>query len=118
MVIHAAHEELAFAAEKNTAWIRVAVIVVNVPIYVFFLDHAGTVPWLAYAISAVALAYGLLNAVFQPYRRFPALVSAQFTSVTDALLITLWLYATGGFASPFYVLWYASIAAIAFRFGP
>jgi signal transduction histidine kinase len=115
---HPASEELALAAEKNTAWIRVAVIFVNVPVYLFFLDHAGTIPALAYAISTVAVAYGLFNAVFRPYRRFPALRSAQFTSVTDAALITLWLHATGGFDSPFYLLWYASIAAIAFRFGP
>ena len=35
----------------------------------------------------------------------------------DALLITIWLGGTGGFDSPFVPLWYASIAAIAFRFG-
>jgi len=118
MAARGAAEELAFAAEKNTAWIRVAVILVNVTVYVFFLDHAGTLPSLAYAISAVAVLYAGFVAIAEPYRRWPALASAQFTSVSDAALITLWLHATGGFESPFYLLWYASIAAIAFRFGP
>jgi len=37
--------------------------------------------------------------------------------VTDAVLILVWLYATGGTASPFYLLIYLSVTAVAFRYG-
>jgi len=34
----------------------------------------------------------------------------------DGSLIAAWLVATGGWSSPFYVLWYVSIVAVAFRY--
>ena len=37
-------------------------------------------------------------------------MSSYFTSALDAGFITLWLFATGGVASPFHPLWIASVA--------
>lgn len=39
------------------------------------------------------------------------------TMITDNILIALWLYATGGFDSPFFPLFYAEAAASVGRFG-
>jgi hypothetical protein len=80
------------------------------------MDHAGTIVWLAWTISIVSMAYALFVSIFQPYRRYRVLLSSYFTSASDASLITLWILATGGFESPFYLLWYVSLAAIAFRY--
>lgn len=111
-----AAREKVLAAERNVAGVRAAIITLNVAVYYGLMEGRG-IPWLAAAVTAVALPYGFLVLLARPYRRYPILLSAGFTSLTDALLITLWILATGGYESPFYVLWYVSLAAIAFRFG-
>lgn len=110
--------EKVFAAEKNVSLVRIVVIVLNVFVYLVMMAKQDTIPWLAYAISGVASAYALAVLFFQPYRRYPIFLASYFTYTTDAVLITLWLLATGGYESPFYLLWYLSITAVAFRFSP
>jgi signal transduction histidine kinase len=110
-----AAEAKAFAAEKNTAMVRLAVILFGVTVY-WTLWYPRGIPWLAATISVVALLYGIYDAAFQPYRRFPALLTSRWTATTDATLIVLWLHGTGDAASPFYPLWYLSLVAVAFRY--
>jgi signal transduction histidine kinase len=110
-----ARREKVFAAEKNTAGVRLAIVLLNGLVYPF-LDHTENRGTLAYAILGLALLYSAIVVVAQPYRRYPALQHAYFTSLSDAILITIWLWATGGFSSPYYVLWYASIVGVAFRY--
>jgi two-component sensor histidine kinase len=43
-------------------------------------------------------------------------MAAWFTFVSDTIFATIWIYATGGFYSPYYVMLYTSIIAVAFRF--
>lgn len=106
----------AYAAERNVARLRLAIIIFNTFVFLFLMSHQGMVEWLAYVIIAVALLYGLFVEIARPYERFPVLLSAYFNSITDAVLITFWVYATGGWASPFYLLMYAGVISIAFRF--
>ncbi|HEX2021153.1 MAG TPA: hypothetical protein VHH36_00445, partial [Candidatus Thermoplasmatota archaeon] len=117
MPIEEATREKAYAAEKGIAGVRVAIIALNSLVYHFLLPKAGTIPWLAYAIIVSANAYGLFVLLARPYERYPVLASSLFTSVLDATFITLWLHATGGFESPFYLLWLVSVSAVAFRYG-
>src|SRR5688572_9238116 len=42
--------------------------------------------------------------------------AAMFTAVTDSILITVWIFATGGFGSPFHLLWFLSLLAVSFRY--
>lgn len=112
----AASYEKAFAAEKHVAIVRGLVIAFNVSIYIFLMDKTESIVPLASAICVVASGYATLVLVYQPYRKFPVLRSAWFSAVTDASLIVLWVWATGSFESPFYLLWYLSLAAVAFRF--
>ncbi|MBW3581669.1 MAG: HAMP domain-containing histidine kinase [Euryarchaeota archaeon] len=107
----------ALVAERQVAGVRTAVILFNIAVYYLVMDKTGTIPWLAHTISITATAYTFYVLLARPYIRYPVLVSAYFTSITDAALITLWILATGGLASPFYILWYISLVAIAFRFG-
>jgi signal transduction histidine kinase len=116
MVYEEAGTEKALAAERSIAAIRVMIITFNSLIYHFMIDQSGTIAWLAYLIILLSGVYGLAVFLLEPYRRYPVMLSSYFTSITDAIFITLWLYATGGIASPFYVLLYASIIAIAFRY--
>ncbi|MGH2365943.1 MAG: putative bifunctional diguanylate cyclase/phosphodiesterase [Chloroflexota bacterium] len=111
-----AAQERTFAAERSTARVRLAVIVVNTLTYAFLADRSGYITWLALAVLAVAWVYGVYVCFGQPYRRFPVITTSYYTSISDAALITTWLAATGGFSSPYFVLWYVSIVAIAFRY--
>jgi signal transduction histidine kinase len=108
--------EKTYAAEARVAAVRVAIVTFNSLVYLFLLDKTSTVEWLAYIIVIVALAYSLYVYYAKPYRQFPVMMTSYFSSTTDAALITVWLYATGGVNSPFYVLWYVGIISIAFRY--
>ena len=108
--------EKVFAAERNIAAIRLLVIGYNSLVYHSMIDHTGTTPWLSYLLILTSAIYGAAVFFLEPYRRYPVMLSSYFTSVSDAIFITLWLYATGGFESPFYLLLYVSIVAVAFRY--
>ncbi len=108
--------EKAFAAERKLAVIRLIVVAANSALYWLVLEKQGTIPWLANTVIGVAALYGLYVWSAEPYRRYPILLSSYFTSLSDSALIMVWLYATGGIASSFYLLLYISVVAIAFRY--
>jgi|GEM_PF-2696563 len=108
--------EKAISAERVIAGMRLIVIASNSVIYTAFSDKSGTIPWLAYLVIALSCVYGLFVYFFEPYRRFAVFLSAYFSSISDAAFIMLWLYATGGFYSPFFVLLYPAMVSVAFRF--
>lgn len=115
--MNGAQKAKVLAAEKRIAAVRLLVILSGLIIYPLFMDKAGTVPWLAYTLLATASIYGLYVYYYEPYKRYSVLLSSYFTSGTDAGFTMLWLYATGGFESPFYVALYMAVVAVAFRFG-
>jgi len=107
--------ERVYAAERDVATVRMGVIALNSIVFFLLLDRFLITLWLALPVLSIAWLYGLVVCLARPYRRFPILLSSYFTVVADALLINLWLHATGGFDSPFFVLFYVSIAAVAYR---
>lgn len=115
---HSAAEAKAYAAEENTALLRLVVILFGVGAYwgAYYPLGLPGIPWLAATISIVALLYALFDVIAKPYARWPIMVTSLWTAVTDGILITLWLHATGDVASPFFPLWYVSIVAVAFRY--
>jgi PAS domain S-box-containing protein len=117
-VKHRSRQERVYQAERNLGFIRLVIILFNTVVYLLLVrSNVDTITLLADIVVAISVVYGSTIVITEPYRRFPVLVSSYFTTVTDALLITLWLAATGGYESPFVGLWYASVASIAFRFG-
>ncbi|MBI2345428.1 MAG: PAS domain S-box protein, partial [Deltaproteobacteria bacterium] len=111
-------KEKVYAAEAGISIGRAAVIGFNSLVYLLLLrDQPHTIPWLAYTIIATANPYGFYVHFAQPYRRWPIMRSSYFTTTTDAVLILLWILATGSIYSPFYVLWYAALTSVAFRYG-
>lgn len=107
--------EKAFLAEKHVAYIRALVIIIGTAGY-FLMDRNDTLPSLAYPLLALIWLYGGFVLFFEPYRKYPIMLAAWFTYISDSVFATLWLYATGGIDSPFYVMFYTSIIAVAFRF--
>jgi PAS domain S-box-containing protein len=112
----AAAEAKAAAAERGIALVRLGVVAFNSILYVLAI-YPGGLPWLAGTIIVVANVYSVVVMLWPPAFR-TALLAASWTAVTDAVLIVLWLTATGAGTSPFWILWSVSIVAIAFRFGP
>ncbi len=108
--------EKLFAAEHHISVVRFILVLFNSFVYLFLMGKAETLPWLAYTIIGIANAYGLLIVVYKPYARFPIIQSSYFTTITDGALITLWIIATGYFSSPFFLIWYVSIIAVAMRY--
>lgn len=104
-------------AEERIAWVRLGIISFNVLVYALWLPHGATHGW-AVLVSVVALSYAIVISAVRPHRRFPVLQTAWFTLSTDSILIAVWLYATGGAASPFVFLWMLSLMAVVYRFGP
>jgi hypothetical protein len=115
-LITRAKEEKTLEAEKNISLVRFAVIMFNVFIFIFMFNKDLSVPWLAWTMTIIAPAFALYFQLFKPYKKFPVMMSSYFSYSTDAILIMAWLIATGGASSPFYLLWYLSIVAVAFRF--
>ncbi|MGH2625415.1 MAG: PAS domain-containing protein [Anaerolineales bacterium] len=94
---------------------RVAIIALGTYVYAV-MDKAGTFPVLAYLLLAAAWLYGLGVVLLHPSQRFPQPASVYFTVITDAVLTMVWLYATGGFASPFFVALYPAVVSVPLRF--
>jgi PAS domain S-box-containing protein len=102
-------------AERNVSYVRSLVIVLNTFGYLL-MDKEGTIPWLAYGVIIFVWPYGAYVLLAQPYKRYPVLMASYFTLISDIIFTLVWLTATGGFESPYYVLWYVSIVATSFRF--
>ena len=101
--------------ERFISFIRLTVIVFNSILYLSIApsrDHHG----LALAIIVLAGLYALVTVFWNPEQLDPT-VMPVITMVADNILIAVWLYATGGYESPFFPLFYAEAAASVGRFG-
>lgn len=112
------HREVFRISEASVAPVRLGVVAFNAVLFAFFLSGPDPVPWLAYSVLLVSAVYAAWMYLDEPYRRYDLLDSPAFTSALDGTLIVAWLTATGGFASPYFPLWYVSIFAVALRYDP
>lgn len=113
---HIEHEKLR-KAEYNIALMRFLVVLGNSIIYLlYFTRFDEEYHWLAFSIIGIANLYSFYFFFAKPYEKFHLLTSSMYSSVLDCFLITSWLLATGGVESEFFLLWYVSIFAVAYRF--
>lgn len=108
--------EKLYSAESYSAIVRMAIVVINTVAYVFLMDHATCIPWLANSVVVAAFIYSVYVVSFRPFERYSLMRTSQFTFLSDALFITVWIIATGNASSPFFLLWYVSIIAVGQRF--
>lgn len=108
-------EEKLLTAEKRIGILRLLLSVFNAFIYITFWNETG---YSVFALSVIALAliYSSVTLIFELYRKIKFLRSIYLTTIGDGLLITAWICATGYMDSPFYVLWYVSVIAVALRY--
>jgi PAS domain S-box-containing protein len=101
----AALVEKAFAAERRLAGFRIAVLICNTVLYFAFVaGRPDASPKLALTVIVLSFSYGLYVVIAEPYRRFPILKASYFVSTADAVATMVWIHATGGVRSPFFLL--------------
>lgn len=101
--------------ERFISFIRLAVVIFNSVLYLTVSpsqEHHG----LAWAIIVVANVYALVTVFWDPSQLSPHVIP-MINMVLDNVLIAVWLYATGGYSSPFFMLFYVEAAASVGRFG-
>ncbi|MCW3075926.1 MAG: hypothetical protein JWO32_535 [Bacteroidetes bacterium] len=102
-------------AEKQISIVRMLVIIFGTATF-FFIENAFIQKKLAHFLLVLIWIYGLYVPIFKPYEKFPIFTASWFTSITDCIFAILWIYATGGYFSPYHVMFYTSIIAVSFRF--
>jgi hypothetical protein len=99
--------------------LRLLVVVINALGFVA-MDLTGLVTLGArqagIVVLGLAFAYAVVALLYRPQDRFEPLTVSLVHVGLDAVFVAAWLAVTGGAASPFFVLWYALIAAIGYRF--
>jgi signal transduction histidine kinase len=101
--------------ERFISFIRLAVVFFNSALYLW-LSPTHEHHELAWAIIVVANLYALVTVFWDPTQLNPNVLPVA-NMVLDNVLIAVWLYATGGYESPFFMLFYAEAAASVGRFG-
>jgi signal transduction histidine kinase len=110
-----AHRKM-LVMERSVSQLRAIVIGLNVAAYFAFIGpHAPRAP-LALGIVCVAVPYATWSLLARPYQRFPLLRFGALTLSMDATLITLWVIATGGPQSEFWVVYLVSVVSVAMRY--
>ena len=102
--------------EKTIAALRVAVVLLASTAFVenpprLFGD------WFMTGTVLAALTYALVTVLTQPYERLPLFWWEVVSGFVDWGFITAWIAITGGFRSPFYLLYFLSILSVAMRYG-
>ena len=102
--------------EALIARMRLLVVVVNSFALAFLLDTEGWNVNAAWWLTSLTLLYAIPVALLQPYRRWRVFQTSMLTTAADAIMTALFIAVTGAAESPFYVLYYLTIASVAMRF--
>ncbi|MCA9708534.1 MAG: response regulator [Myxococcales bacterium] len=102
--------------ERGTTGMRLVVIASGFVLYPLVQGEIGDIPWLAWSVLVFAALYGGATWRWREVRERLELESAVATSVLDAGFTMVWLYATGGFDSPFFFAIYIAVISISIKF--
>lgn len=103
-------------AEEDVALMRLVVVLVNGIVFLAGAWRGGPATGAAIAVLLLAFVYATATVVLQVRPAFGNVSWSIVTAGLDAVAISAWLAATGGWASPYFPLWYASIAAVGYRY--
>lgn len=102
--------------ERVISFIRLGVVCFNVATYAW-MAPASDRRTFANIVMVVGLLYAFVTVFYRPTPS-ASFTAAFATTIIDNVLIGIWIFATDGFASPYYPLFYAEAAASVGRFGP
>jgi signal transduction histidine kinase len=115
MDLKEAEKQKTLIAERQVSYVRMLVITYGTLTFLF-VEKQFIVSPLVWILMGINWTYGLYVSLTKPYEKYPIFVTSWLTSVLDCVLIVLWIYATGGYYSPYHVIFYTSIIAVSFRF--
>lgn len=110
------HSERTMRMEALISRLRLMVLLVNSVALAFLLDTSAMQVDAAWWMVSLTVLYAIPVALLQPYRRWRVFQTSMITAFIDSALIAVFIAVTGAHASPFYLLYYISIAAVAMRF--
>jgi diguanylate cyclase (GGDEF)-like protein len=102
--------------EALIARIRVMVMVVNTIILALLLDTSGMHMDAAWWLVSLGYLYSIPVALLEPYRRWRVFQTSLLTAGVDSAMIAVFVAVTGASESPFFLLYYLSVTAVALRF--
>lgn len=103
-------------AEEDVALMRLAVVLLNGLAFFGLRVQGRPAPTTAVVVLAVAFVYSVAVVLLEAQPSFGNVSWSMVTVGLDVLAISAWLAATGGWTSPYFPLWYASIAAVGYRY--
>ncbi|MEA2498212.1 MAG: His Kinase (phospho-acceptor) domain, partial [Actinomycetota bacterium] len=107
-------EDRVARVERVISLVRLGVVLFNCATYLLFADRAGR--WgVAIAVMVTAAIYALATVLWRDLGA-EGVAGPLALTILDNTFIVLWIWATGGFASPYYVLFFAEAAASVTRF--
>jgi diguanylate cyclase (GGDEF)-like protein len=102
--------------EALIARLRLVVITINALALAFLLDTSNMRVDVAWWLTGLAYLYAIPIAFLQPYRRWSVFGASAVSTLADSLVTAAMIAVTGAWESPFYLLYFLSVAAIAMRF--
>jgi diguanylate cyclase (GGDEF)-like protein len=110
------HNERTVRMESLIARLRLVILVLDTALLAWFLDTSHMQMQATWWIMALSFLYAIPWVFLQPYRRWPLLGTSMFSTVLDSLAVAAFIAVTGASQSPFFPLYYLSVAAVAMRF--
>jgi diguanylate cyclase (GGDEF)-like protein len=110
------HNERTMRMESLIARLRLVIIVLNTVLLAWLLDTSHMHMQATWWITGLSYLYAIPWVFLQPYRRWPLLGTSMFSTILDSLSIAAFIAVTGASQSPFFPLYYLSVAAVAMRF--
>ena len=102
--------------ESLIARLRIVVITCNAVALAFFLDTTGWNLGFAWALVLFTFVYATPIVLFQPYRRWRLFQTSVASAFCDSAAVALFIAATGGADSPYYPLFFLTLAGVGLRF--
>src|SRR5690606_4779091 len=107
-----ASRERLVAAERRLASLRLAALGM-VGAMLPFYDRGLLQPGIAYGVLSTGVVYSLWIFHFDPVWRRLGQRALYALALADAAFVMVFIYATGGVASPFYILLFLTVPALA-----
>jgi diguanylate cyclase (GGDEF)-like protein len=102
--------------EALIARLRLLVLAINGLALAVLLDTTGWHTDAAWWIVSISVLYAIPTALLQPYRRWRVFETSMLTAALDSAGIAAFIAFTGAHESPFFLLYFLSVAAVAMRF--
>jgi signal transduction histidine kinase/CheY-like chemotaxis protein len=108
--------ERTYAVERRMAGLRLWVFAAVSGLLFLLLRDSEISRWHVVVLLGLAWAYALFGYFAEPYRRIAFFRTGYATSGLDAVLAFVFVYATGGYRSQFFVALYMVVIEVAFRY--